>query len=169
LQDAIRQVLGIPPMEAAPTPQPDSAPPRGLTPSLRVLLAEDNAVNRKVVTRLLEKRGHQVLVTTNGKEALAAMEKDMFDLVLMDVQMPEMDGFEATRMIRLSEQGTAFHQRIIALTAHAMSGDRARCLEAGMDGYLTKPLGVLALDQVLEGCLKRREGRANQVHDHETA
>jgi two-component system, sensor histidine kinase and response regulator len=166
LQDAIRQAVGIPPVEAAPPTQPDSAPARGLTQSLRVLLAEDNAVNRKVVTRLLEKRGHQVLVTTNGKEALAAFDNDMFDLVLMDVQMPEMDGFEATRMIRLSEQGTAFHQRIIALTAHAMSGDRARCLEAGMDGYLTKPLSPLALDQVLEGCLKRDEVHA---HDHETA
>jgi two-component system, sensor histidine kinase and response regulator len=169
LQDAIRQAVGTPPVEAAPATQPDSAPARGLTPSLRVLLAEDNAVNRKVVTRLLEKRGHQVLVTTNGREALAALEKDTFDLVLMDVQMPEMDGFEATRMIRLSEQGTAFHQRIIALTAYAMSGDRARCLEAGMDGYLTKPLSALALDQVLEGCLKRAEIHADQVHDHETA
>jgi two-component system sensor histidine kinase/response regulator len=169
LQDAIRQALGTAPAEAAPATLPDSPPARGLTPSLRVLLAEDNAVNRKVVTRLLEKRGHQVLVATNGKEALAALEKDKFDLVLMDVQMPEMDGFEATRMIRLSEQGTAFHQRIIALTAYAMSGDRARCLEAGMDGYLTKPLGALALDQVLEDCLKREEVHANQVHDHETA
>jgi len=169
LQDAIRQAMGTAPVEAPPATQPDSTPARGLTQSLRVLLAEDNAVNRKVVTRLLEKRGHQVMVTTNGKEALAALENDMFDLVLMDVQMPEMDGFEATRMIRLSEQGTAFHQRIIALTAHAMSGDRARCLEAGMDGYLTKPLGALALDQVLEGCLKRDEVHANQVHDHETA
>ena len=169
LQDAIRQALGTPPVEAAPATQPDSVPARGVTPSLRVLLAEDNAVNRKVVTRLLEKRGHQVLVTTNGKEALAALKKGTFDLVLMDVQMPEMDGFEATRMIRLSEQGTAFHQRIIALTAYAMSGDRARCLEAGMDGYLTKPLAALALDQVLEGCLKREEVHADQVHDHETA
>jgi CheY-like chemotaxis protein len=87
----------------------------------------------------------------------------------MDVQMPEMDGFEATRRIRLSEQGTAFHQRIIALTAYAMSGDRARCLEAGMDGYLTKPLAALALDQVLESCLKREDVHANQFHDHETA
>ncbi len=169
LQDAIRQAVGTPPVEAAPATQPDSAPARGLTPSLRVLLAEDNAVNRKVVTSLLEKRGHQVLVTTNGKEALAALKNDTFDLVLMDVQMPEMDGFEATRLIRLSEQGTAFHQRIIALTAYAMSGDRARCLEAGMDGYLTKPLSALALDQVLESCLKREEVHANQVHDHETA
>ena len=169
LQDAIRQAVGTPPAEAAPATQPDSAPARGLTASLRVLLAEDNAVNRKVVTRLLEKRGHQVLVTTNGKEAVAALEKETFDLVLMDVQMPEMDGFEATRRIRLSEEGTAFHQRIIALTAHAMSGDRARCLEAGMDGYLTKPLGALALDQVLESCLKREEVHTNQVHDHETA
>ena len=135
--------------------EPASAPAVGLTPSLRVLLAEDNAVNRKVVTRLLEKRGHHVLVTTNGKEALAALERDRFDLVLMDVQMPEMDGFEATRRIRLSEQGTAYHQRIIALTAHAMSGDRARCLEAGMDGYLTKPLEAPALDQVLDGSLKQ--------------
>jgi two-component system sensor histidine kinase/response regulator len=169
LADAIRQAVGTPPVEAAPATQPDSAPARGLAPSLRVLLAEDNAVNRKVVTSLLEKRGHEVLVTTNGKEALAALEEGTFDLVLMDVQMPEMDGFEATRRIRLSEQGTAFHQRIIALTAYAMSGDRARCLEAGMDGYLTKPLGALALDQVLESCLKREELPANQVHDHETA
>jgi two-component system sensor histidine kinase/response regulator len=169
LADAIRQAVGTPPVEAAPATQPDSAPARGLAPSLRVLLAEDNAVNRKVVTSLLEKRGHEVLVTTNGKEALAALEEGTFDLVLMDVQMPEMDGFEATRRIRLSEQGTAFHQRIIALTAYAMSGDRARCLEAGMDGYLTKPLAALALDQVLESCLKREDLPANQVHDHETA
>jgi PAS domain S-box-containing protein len=161
LQDAIRQTVGTASVEAVPATQPDSAPAGGLTPSLRVLLAEDNAVNCKVVTRLLEKRGHQVLVTANGKEALAAMEKDMFDLVLMDVQMPEMDGLEATRKIRLSEQGTATHQRIIALTAHAMSGDRARCLEAGMDGYLTKPLGALALDQVLEGCLNREDVRGH--------
>jgi PAS domain S-box-containing protein len=169
LQDAIRQAVGTPLVEAAPATQPDTAPALGLTPSLRVLLAEDNAVNRKVATRLLEKRGHHVFVTTNGKEALAALEKDKFDLVLMDVQMPEMDGFEATRMIRLSEQGSSFHQRIIALTAHAMSGDRARCLEAGMDGYLTKPLAAPALDQILDGCLKWKEVHAGQDHDHVTA
>jgi PAS domain S-box-containing protein len=162
-------VVGTPLVEVAPAAQPDSAPARGLAPSLRVLLAEDNAVNRKVVTSLLEKRGHQVLVATTGKEALAALEKGPFDLVLMDVQMPEMDGFEATRRIRLSEQGTAFRQWIIALTAYAMSGDRTKCLEAGMDGYLTKPLSALALDQVLESYLKREEVHANELHDHETA
>ena len=118
--------------------------------SLRVLLAEDNAVNRKVATGLLEKRGHQVVVTSNGKEALAALQKGSYDLVLMDVQMPEMDGFEATRRIRGSEQGTGFHQQIIALTAHAVIGDRERCLQAGMDGYLTKPLRPHELDQLLE-------------------
>jgi two-component system sensor histidine kinase/response regulator len=90
-----------------------------------------------------------VAVTTNGKEALAALQKDTYDLVLMDVQMPEMDGLEATRAIRGLEQGTGFHQQIIALTAHAMIGDRERCLEAGMDGYLTKPLRAQELDQLL--------------------
>jgi PAS domain S-box-containing protein len=168
LQDAIQSV-GAPWLRAVPAARSDSGPARRLTPSLRVLLAEDNAVNRKVATRLLETRGHQVRVTTNGKEALAALKKETFDLVLMDVQMPQMDGLEATRLIRLSEHGTAVHQKIIALTAHAMSGDRARCLEAGMDGYLTKPLGALALDQVLESCLEKEEGRTNRVHDDETA
>jgi CheY-like chemotaxis protein len=123
-----------------------------------VLLAEDNAVNRKVATRMLEKRGHQVVVTLNGKEALAALQKDTYDLVLMDVQMPEMDGLEATRTIRGLELGTGFHQRIIALTAHAMVGDRERCLEAGMDGYLTKPLRPQDLDQLLESCPQRVAG-----------
>jgi two-component system, sensor histidine kinase and response regulator len=100
-------------------------------------------------TTLLEKRGHHVVVTSNGKEALAALQKDPYDLVLMDVQMPDMDGLEATRTIRGLEQGTGFHQQIIALTAHAMIGDRERCLEAGMDGYLTKPLRPQELDQLL--------------------
>jgi len=123
--------------------------------SLRVLLAEDNAVNRIVATRLLEKRGHQVVVTSNGKEALAALQKGTYDLVLMDVQMPEMDGLETTRTIRRSEQGTGLHQQIIALTAHAVIGDRERCLEAGMDGYLTKPLRPQELYQLLETSLRR--------------
>jgi CheY-like chemotaxis protein len=148
LHDAISRTMGGRTDEAAPitgSPELTGEP----TESLRVLLAEDNAVNRKVATRMLERRGHQVAVTTNGKEALAALHKDTYDLVLMDVQMPEMDGLEATRAIRGLEQGTGFHQQIIALTAHAMIGDRERCLEAGMDGYLTKPLRPQELDQLL--------------------
>ena len=148
LRDAISQAIGGRTDEADPvTGSPELT--REPAESLRVLLAEDNAVNRKVATRLLEKRGHHVVVTSNGKEALAALGKDTYDLVLMDVQMPEMDGLEATRTIRGLEQGTGFHQQIIALTAHAMSGDRERCLEAGMDGYLTKPLRPQELDQLL--------------------
>jgi two-component system sensor histidine kinase/response regulator len=154
LQDAISRVIGGRTDEAAPIPlSPEVA--REPAESLRVLLAEDNAVNRKVATRLLEKRGHQVVVTSNGREALTALQKDTYDLVLMDVQMPEMDGLEATRTIRGLEEGTGFHQQIIALTAHAMVGDRERCLEAGMDGYLTKPLRPQELDQLLETYLHR--------------
>jgi CheY-like chemotaxis protein len=125
---------------------------------LRVLLVEDNAVNQKVATRLLEKRGHQVVVTSNGREALAALEEDSYDLVLMDMQMPEMDGFEATRTIRAMEEGTGLHQQIIALTAHALTSDRERCMEAGTDGYVTKPIRPKELDELLESCLQRVAG-----------
>jgi PAS domain S-box-containing protein len=127
--------------------------------SLRVLLAEDNAVNRLVVTRLLEKQGHQVVAATTGREALAALGKENYDVVLMDVQMPDMDGFEATRTIRTMEKQTGRHQQIIALTAHAMIGDRERCLEAGMDAYLSKPISPLELDELLESC---SQGLGNQ-------
>jgi CheY-like chemotaxis protein len=126
--------------------------------SLRVLLVEDNAVNQKVVTRLLEKRGHWVVVTSNGREALAALEKDTYDVVLMDMQMPEMDGFEATRTIRAMEKGTALHQQIVALTAHALTTDRERCMEAGTDDYLTKPIRPRELDELLDSCLQRSAG-----------
>jgi two-component system, sensor histidine kinase and response regulator len=117
--------------------------------SLYVLVVEDNAVNQRLVVRLLEKRGHRGEVAGNGREALAALEKARFDLVLMDVQMPEMDGFEATAAIREREKGNGSHQPIIALTAHAMKGDREKCLVAGMDGYLTKPIRAEELDKVL--------------------
>ena len=123
---------------------------------LRVLLAEDNLVNQRLAVKLLEKRGHRVVVAGNGREALQALEKDAFDLVFMDVQMPEMDGLEATVAIREKERRTGLHQAIIALTAHAMKGDREKCLEAGMDGYLTKPIRPQELDQVLEDHLARR-------------
>jgi len=123
---------------------------------LKVLLAEDNLVNQRLAVRLLEKRGHRVAVAGNGREALEPLEKESFDLVFMDVQMPEMDGLEATAVIREKEARTGLHQPIIALTAHAMKGDREKCLEAGMDGYLTKPIRPQELDQVLEDHLARR-------------
>jgi two-component system, sensor histidine kinase and response regulator len=116
---------------------------------LRVLVAEDNPVNQRLIVRLLEKRGHRVALADNGRQALAALEKESFDLVLMDVQMPEMDGFEATRAIRMKEKNSGLHQTIIALTAHAMKGDREKCLAEGMDGYLTKPIRPQELDEVL--------------------
>ena len=119
---------------------------------LRVLVAEDNAVNQRLIVRLLEKRGHRVVLADNGRQALAALEKETFDLVLMDVQMPEMDGFEATNAIRMREKSIGSHQTIIALTAHAMKGDREECLARGMDGYLTKPIRPQGLDEVLARC-----------------
>jgi CheY-like chemotaxis protein len=106
----------------------------------RILLAEDNVINQRLAARMLEKHGHTVMVVNNGQEALDALTRQSFDLVLMDVQMPEMDGFEATLLIREQEKATGRHLPILALTAHAMKGDRERCLAAGMDGYVAKPL-----------------------------
>ena len=133
--------------------------------ALRVLVAEDNAVNQRLAARLLEKRGHRVTVTANGREAVEALANHNFDLVLMDIQMPKMDGFEATAAIRQREDrdGTP-HIPIIALTANAMKGDRERCLAAGMDGYLSKPIVSRDLDELLETYLTRRAG-AVQVHE----
>jgi CheY-like chemotaxis protein len=117
---------------------------------LRILLAEDNAVNRKLAMRLLEKRGHSVAVATNGREALEQMEASSFDLVLMDVQMPEMDGLEATRRLRAGERGSDKRQAVVAMTALVMKGDRERCIAAGMDGYMSKPIRPQELDEILE-------------------
>jgi two-component system, sensor histidine kinase and response regulator len=119
---------------------------------LRVLLAEDNLVNRKLVTRLLEKRGHHVQAVENGRVAVTALVSAItgFDVVLMDLQMPEMSGFEATHEIRERERGGPVHVPIVALTAHAMAGDRERCLAAGMDGYLSKPIEVNDLITTVE-------------------
>jgi PAS domain S-box-containing protein len=123
------------------------AAPGGLEPAagLRVLLAEDNPVNQRVASRLLEKQGHAVVLAANGKEALDRLGQERFDLVLMDVQMPEMDGLEAVTTLRQREAGTGRHLPVIALTAHAMRGDRERCLEAGMDAYLAKPIDAQEL------------------------
>jgi PAS domain S-box-containing protein len=117
--------------------------------SRRVLLAEDNAVNQKVAVRLLERLGNEVHVARNGLEAVAAAERQPFDIILMDCQMPEMDGFQATAAIRAAE-GDARHTPIIALTANAMQGDRERCVEAGMDDYLSKPVRADELTAVLD-------------------
>jgi len=140
LWPAVRQALTVP----APAPSLAVTVPLSPVPErgdgLHILVAEDNAVNQWLVTRLLEKRGHMVTTVNTGKEALCALAQKQCDLVLMDVQMPEMDGFEATAAIRTQEQGTGGRIPIIALTAHAMKEDREKCLAAGMDGYLTKPI-----------------------------
>ena len=109
---------------------------------MRVLLVEDNAVNQLVALRILERQGHAVTIAGDGKKALAALKKDSYDLVLMDIQMPEMNGWGATRAIRESEKSTRAHIPIAAMTAHAMKGDRERCIAAGMDDYLTKPIHI---------------------------
>jgi CheY-like chemotaxis protein len=120
---------------------------------VRILLAEDNPVNQTVALRLLTKYGHRVVVAGNGREALLALEKaplDGFDLILMDVQMPEMDGFAATAAVREREKETGSHIPIVAMTAHAMKGDRERCLAAGMDDYISKPIQAKALLDLIE-------------------
>jgi CheY-like chemotaxis protein len=106
---------------------------------LSILLAEDNPMNQKLATRLLEKRGHRITTVANGREAVEAHNHEAFDLVLMDVQMPEMDGWKATQVIRTQERDTGAHIPIVALTAHAMKDYEERCYQAGMDGFLTKP------------------------------
>jgi CheY-like chemotaxis protein len=120
-----------------------------LSPSLRILLVEDNPVNQKVACGVLKRQGHEVVVAVNGREALRTLEAQMFDLVLMDVQMPEMDGLQTTAAIRAGEEGTGRRVPIIALTAQALHGDRERCLEAGMDAYLSKPVQAQQLLQTV--------------------
>jgi CheY-like chemotaxis protein len=117
---------------------------------MRILLAEDNPVNQRLAVRILEKWGHSVVVTGNGRKALEAWENERFDVVLMDVQMPEMSGIEATREIREREKPTGQHTPIIAMTAHAMEGDREKCLSAGMDQYVTKPIDQKRLFEAVE-------------------
>jgi PAS domain S-box-containing protein len=135
----------------APAPEAASAAQPAAAPRLaHILIAEDNVVNQRVAAGLLTKRGHQVTIVSNGREALAALQAGAFELVLMDVQMPDMDGFEATAAIRNWERATGHHVRIVAMTAHAMKGDKERCLAAGMDGYLSKPIDQRALYAAVE-------------------
>jgi two-component system sensor histidine kinase/response regulator len=127
---------------------------------LNILLAEDNRVNQAVATQMLEKMGHSITVANTGTEVLSQLSAGPFDLVLMDVQMPEMDGIEATRRIRNEESSSGFHLPIIAITAHAMKGDRERCLEAGMDGYISKPINKAALLSAIADATRLRPGTA---------
>jgi CheY-like chemotaxis protein len=120
----------------------------------RILLVEDNAVNQRLALRMLEKRGHAVHVASNGLEALALVASTQYDLILMDCQMPEMDGFETTRRIRDAETECGRHVPIVAMTANAIFGDRDRCLAVGMDEYLAKPVRAEMLYQTIDSFLE---------------
>jgi CheY-like chemotaxis protein/HPt (histidine-containing phosphotransfer) domain-containing protein len=154
LRDAILDAISRAPAVAPAKPEP---PARDETPSpvaaprpASVLLADDNPVNTRLIVKTLEKHGHRVHCVSNGRDAVTSVTEQTFDLVLMDVQMPEMDGLDATRAIRHGEIGTSRRLPIVALTAHAMKGDREVCLAAGMDAYLTKPVRAEALLDVIE-------------------
>ncbi|MFT5368507.1 MAG: two-component system sensor histidine kinase/response regulator, partial [Candidatus Latescibacterota bacterium] len=122
---------------------------------LEILVAEDNLINQKLAVRLLEKMGHRVSVAGDGLEVLVALEVEDFGLILMDVQMPNLDGLETTKRIRAQEQKLGGHIPIIALTANALVGDRERCLEAGMDSYFSKPFKISDLEEEIEVVLKK--------------
>ncbi len=122
----------------------------GKPPSLRILLAEDNPVNQRLAMRLLERRGHRVELASSGREAIEWLERKSFDLILMDLQMPDMDGLEATALIREREKRAGGRTPIVALTAHTMKGDRERCLEAGMDNYINKPIDAAKFLEIVE-------------------
>jgi CheY-like chemotaxis protein len=155
LRAALTAVVTVgpkPPSVSSPPPVP--VPP---VAALNILLAEDNVVNQRVAQRLLEKHGHRVVVAGGGTEALACLEQEQFDLVLMDVQMPDLGGMEATATIRQREQVTGRRTPIIAMTAHAMRGDRERCLEAGMDAYVAKPIQASELFAAIEAVTAFRQ------------
>jgi CheY-like chemotaxis protein len=149
LLDAIVQAAGTTTSLAGSAVAP-AASARKTTRSKSILLAEDSLINQKLATGLLERWGHRVTVANNGNEAVQKSGSLPFDLILMDVQMPELDGLDATRQIRAREAGTSEHLPIIAMTAHAMKGDRELCLEAGMDGYLMKPIRAEQLFRQIE-------------------
>ncbi len=160
LFDAIGLALGI----SAPE---DSGSLKGAgagqpLPPLRILLGEDSVVNQKLAVAILEKQGHSVVVARDGKEVISALERERFDCLLMDVQMPEMDGLEATAVIRAKEQAQGGHIPIIAMTAHAMTGDRESCLAAGMDDYVSKPIRTEQLFTALARAIRQQPGPAGE-------
>ena len=152
---------GVPVQSAGSAPAPDTHFPvvQNAKNPLRILVAEDNHINQHLAVKLLEHLGHTAVVVENGKDAVTAVEKNSFDLVFMDVQMPEMDGLEATAAIRANEKVKGFHVPIIAMTAHAMTGDREQCLDAGMDGYISKPISSQELTKAIDAALACKSGK----------
>jgi signal transduction histidine kinase/DNA-binding response OmpR family regulator len=165
LLDAIMLAMGVTAVEDAGMEKARVRQPARLRP-LRILLAEDSRVNQKLAVALLKKEGHEVTVASNGKEAVAAFESRIFDVALMDVKMPEMDGFQATAVIRAQEKQTGAHIPIIAMTAHALNGDRQRCLEAGMDDYVAKPIRAVQLFEAIEGVVGGKDGAPARASEH---
>ncbi|APR79642.1 Signal transduction histidine kinase [Minicystis rosea] len=163
---AVASALGISTRGAVKTPSSRDPAPRAPRPPITVLLAEDNAVNQMVAVRLLERAGHRTTVVGTGREALAALDRAAFDLVLMDVQMPEMDGLEAVAAIRAGElQRPGAHQPVVAMTAYTMRGDRERFLEAGFDGYVRKPISVRELLDAIDAAVPRPPARAGAPNE----
>jgi len=158
LHEAIGRALGLQAVDPLRSAREEMDTTRN-GPALDVLLVEDNIVNQKVATGLLTRRGHRVTVANDGQQALDCLAQRSFDVVLMDVQMPVMGGLEATKAIRQREQTAGGHQRIVAMTAHAMNGDREKCLAAGMDGYLAKPIDRRMLFDVVEEAPELAEAR----------
>jgi CheY-like chemotaxis protein len=179
LLNAVLAALGKLAAEPETAPAPPGIPAPGTLRGLRILVVEDNEFNQELVASLLKKWGHVAVPAGNGKEALAAWEREPFDLILMDVQMPDMDGFAATGVIRAKERDTNAHVPIVALTAHAMKGDRERCLAAGMDAYASKPIRAAELFEVIARLLSSDvegakgtpgpEGPPGAVFDPDTA
>ncbi|HYK89753.1 MAG TPA: response regulator, partial [Acidobacteriota bacterium] len=160
LRDAIIRVLDRMPVGSRNPGRIEHHPTLKGPAALQILLVEDNIINQRLMVRLLEKHGDHAVIASNGKEALELLGKNHFDLVLMDVQMPEMNGFEATAAIRERERSAGGHVPIIAMTAHAMQGDQERCLRAGMDGYVSKPVQIPKLLSVIDQVLqKNREAK----------
>jgi len=175
LNNKIFQVLGL----AATFPKPAEAPvpviAEPVAPQVeqrpttyRILIAEDNLVNQKVAIYMLEKQGHSVTGVMNGEETLAALEKGNFELILMDVQMPKMDGYKATQLIRQKEKETGLHIPIIAMTAHAMKGDREKCLRAGMDEYISKPLNARQLADTIVRAMNNEAQGHEELREHQS-
>ncbi|HEX5481153.1 MAG TPA: response regulator [Terriglobia bacterium] len=153
LRDSVAAILAGQQRQDVPSPFITRHTLRESRLSFDILLAEDNLINQRLAVKLLEKHGHRVRVAANGREALASLEKGKFHVVLMDVQMPQMGGFEATAAIRAKEKTTGARVPIIAMTAHAMQGDRERCLQAGMDGYVSKPIKINDLLEAIDAAV----------------